>query len=228
LSALRIVLKNIRNDCSLWDKAHLILDRDLLTDLQAKAVIDALERSFGLRVNFWEAHCVEAVLLSGGAGPALARVFERVGVASHLPNLIADAAEEACMKAWATLGVRLQASWDQLDLQKLHGVLDQRLKLLNEVLGELQNTVCEFHRSAVASERYWESADKNDVADFISEAFQHMGVPADDAERWRDGPNWLQAVVSELKSVPDFPALQSMREDLRRASKLSSTKSRGG
>lgn len=225
LPALRVILQNIRNDRSLWDKAHLILDRDLLTEQHAEAIRAALERKFGLRADFWAARTVEAVLLSGGPSAPLARLLTRVGTTSHLPNL-ADDAEQACIRAWTALGSRLKEKWDQPNLETLHGMLVQRLELLHEVfpknnpvernVGKLQQSVCEFHRAAIDGERYWDTADKEDVAFFISEVFQHMNVSREDAERWRTGPNWYQAVVCEIKSVQDFPALQSMRESLRR------------
>lgn len=219
------MLQNIRNDLSLWDKAHLILDRDLLTDQHAEAIRAAIERKFALRVDFWTARTVEAVLLSGGPSAALARLLRRVGESSHMQIAEGDP-EQACMHAWDALAQTLKDKWDQPNLETLHGMLAQRRDLLCEVfpkncpverdLGKLQQAVCEFHRRAIAAGRFWDSADKHDVRFFLGAAFEHMGVAREEVERWQSGPNWFQLVVAEIKSVQDFPALQSMREALRR------------
>lgn len=224
LPALCVILKNIRNDRSLWDKAHVILDRDLLTDRHAEAIVASLETNFGLRASFWAARTSEAVLLSGGPSLALAQLLRRVVAASHLHDATLDVAEQACKRAWDSLGERLKGNVDQPDLKSLHSMLDQRLKLMNDVfkhkpirvgIAELQQNVTDFHRSAVMGGQYWDSASKREVASFVSEVFQYMGVSQEDAERWSAGPNWFQAIVSELRGVQEFPALHAMRENLR-------------
>lgn len=225
LPALSAILNDIRNDRSLWDKAHIILDRDLLTDVHAEAIVRSFKGRFGLRASFWAARSSEAVLLSGGPSPALAQLLRRAVATSHSQTISAELAEQACERAWTSLGERLKSKVEAPDLKALYGELEQRLGLMNEVfpkhrplpkgIGELQQAVNVFRRGAVAAGHYWDCAAKRDVAEFVSDVFQGMGVPQADAKRWSDGPNWFQAVVCELRSVQDFPALQAMLDSLR-------------
>ncbi|PRP94861.1 recombination protein F [Enhygromyxa salina] len=227
LAALRVVLQEIRNDRSIWDKAHLILDRDLLTSEHAEAIAEALERKFALTTSFWAARTAEAVLLSGG--PRLGPLLSKVGKSNQIAGIddSPEVAAEACTRAWEWLGQQLRDKWAQPNLQHLHGQLQQRKDLLNEAcgnavlgtndLGVLQQQVCNFHRSAIEAGRYHDSADKRDVEGFICQALQHMGVSSESASAWLEGLNWFDLIVAELGSLREMPALQAMRERLRTA-----------
>jgi predicted ATPase len=229
LSALKAVLENIRNGRSLWDKAHLILDRDLLTEDHANALVGALHAKFKVRVTFWRARTVESVLLSGGPSRTLARILGNVAVSSGLLDRhpAATLAESACQRAWHALKDRLLARWgDGLDINHLHGQLKQRSDLLAELLdpkhnplsrdlGKLQNDVKNFHQSASRSERLADSADKHDVRAFVAECFVHMGIDEERVKQWVDGPNWFQMLITELRDLQDFPALQTVLVALR-------------
>lgn len=230
LAALQVVLSEIRNDRSIWDKAHLVLDRDLLTPEHADALVEALNKKFGLTTSFWAARTAEAVLLSGGPAP-LGPLLRKAGKSNQIAGLddSAEVAVKACARAWEWLGEQLRDRWAQPNLESLHGQLQQRQAALKETcgnkssksvlgtdnLGALQQQVCEFHRAAVEAGRYHDSADKHDVAAFVCQALQHMGVSSEAAEAWTAGPNWFGLIVAELASLREMPALQAMREQLR-------------
>ncbi|MCA9699790.1 MAG: AAA family ATPase [Myxococcales bacterium] len=224
LASLKPVLSHIRNDRSLWDKAKLILDRDLLTFDQAQQVSAALAKKLGLQAHFWEARTVEATLLSGGPSGALAHALFRACETDFSGVPDRGLAERACEEAWTALGTRLTDKWNaDLNLEALHGTLFQRLDTLDQSIGgsirggigKAQDLVLKYHQNAIKSGEYWQSADKQDVASFCSHTFTVMGVPADQAEAWSKGPNWFQSVCAQIRSANDFPALQTMRGNLK-------------
>jgi hypothetical protein len=232
LRALKAVLSHIQNDRSLWDKARVILDRDLCTEQHAEAIVEALGTAkskkappFGIQASFWAAYTAEAVLLSGGPSAALARTLAQVGATNPMPDLDEKRAQQACEHAWVALGGRLVDRWNKIDdIARFHGELDQRAKLFGELfrnrsvlpgaMGQLQEEVVAFHRAALANEQYWQSATKTDVLDFVAEVFEGMSVKREAVADWRQGPSWFQAIITQLRTVSDFPALRSMREAL--------------
>jgi ABC-type Mn2+/Zn2+ transport system ATPase subunit len=225
LHALKVVLSNIRNERNLWEKAHLVLDRDLLTDRHVETIARAVTNDLKLKVSFWAARTAEAALLSGGPSLALAHLLRQVALTNRLPGITDndDNASTACLRAWDSLGNRLREIWGKPRYEVLGAQLKHRSQLVNEVfpksfttdVPKLQEEVNTFHNDAISAGRYHESADKHDVAAFVVEALQHMGVDQEAAQAWRNGPNWFGALVAELKSVQEFPALSEMLAHLR-------------
>lgn len=231
LPALKVVLDHIRNDRSLWDKARVVLDRDLLTAAQTQNIANAFAQTgkkqpFGLQVHYWACRTAEATLLSGGSSPALARLIADAGQASALPGLDPELCERACAGAWIQLGQRLDA-WSSGDGAAGHilGELQQRLTMLAELFPnkkplqgaepKLLTEITKFHAAAIQSREYWLSASKDDVRAFVAASLCGMGVEASRATDWTKGPSWFQALVEELRGIQDFPALQLMRDALR-------------
>lgn len=227
LGALRVVLAAVRNGRSLWDKAKLVLDRDFLTAEQAASFARALHEKFGIVALYWGARNVEAALLSGGPCEGLGLAVRRVGEASGL--LQAGGAgdpHDACARAWDSLRSRLSVEWDEARLTRFCGALEQRVKLAEDVLGkkspfasvgqsELSQGVIDFHRRESRSGHLWESASKQDVAEFVADVLHRLGAAEDASREWTRGPNWLQMLVREIRDFQDFPALAAMREGLR-------------
>lgn len=221
LPAVKVVLQQVRNDRSLWDKAHLILDRDWLTDAHAQQVAQKLSASLGLRTSFWAARTVEACLLSGGASAALASVVRRVLAAAHQRQVSEADAHAAVVGAWTALGERLRKRFsEELQLTNMTPAIEQRKQLLDDVLpkhkplpgpiGGLLDEIIAFHRASVAAGHLWQTADKQDVAAFVAEVFTSLGLADTDASKWVAGPSWFGAVVGEITQLQDFPALAAM------------------
>ncbi|MEM9453376.1 MAG: AAA family ATPase [Myxococcota bacterium] len=230
LPALKVVLEQIRNERSLWAKARVILDRDLLSATQTQAIADAFgqrgnKQPFGIQVHYWTCRTVEATLLSGGPSPALARLIADAGQASALPQLDPHQSEAACTAAWSELGQRMSAWWSgRTASERVLGELQSRLAMLGELFpnkplsgsdGKQLTEITTFHHAALAAHEYWQSASKDDVREFVAATLRGMGIQANRAEDWTKGPSWFQALVQQFRSIQDFPALKAMRDSLR-------------
>ncbi|HFE47642.1 MAG TPA: hypothetical protein ENJ18_19495 [Nannocystis exedens] len=218
LPGLQVVLSEIRNSQTLWEKARLVLDRDFLSPEHSKAIAKAFKGPrFKLRVSFWDAYTAEAVLLSGGASPALAHMLTRTTDESSAVE--PPAAQRACHEAWAKLGEKLKKRWhgDQY-MSWLPPMVGQRQKLFCELFPKvlpketvLLKEIADFHRAAVQEEEYWQSATKDDVREFVQYARVGMGI----RDGLCDGPNWFDAIIDRLRHPRDCAALLSMLNELR-------------
>ncbi len=226
LAALRSVLECVRNDRSLWAKACIVLDRDLLTEDQARSVAAALTSDYKVRVLFWAARTAEAALLSGGPSATVARALAAVAreLASRLGEHddLDEASLEACRQAWVELQQRL-ARDRVVPLDRLLPALEQRKQLLAEVvknspltgpMGKLQQQVDEFLSASVAAGRLWDVADKTIVKDFVNDVFTRLGLTQEETQKW-SGPNWFDMILGHVRDLGELPALQEMREALR-------------
>ena len=58
------MFSKIKNEKTLWEKSILIMDRDYLTDTQAKKLKNNLKKKLGIPIIIWEFYTIETVVLS--------------------------------------------------------------------------------------------------------------------------------------------------------------------
>jgi len=216
---LKALLGSIKNHRSLWEKATLVLDRDLLTPHQANDLAQRLatDKGFQIRTTFWEARTVESVL-------CIQHNRALVDSLLHLtpPEIKGFInVDGIAASAWGALEVRLtERDGSNAQVAGCLPQLQQRRKLLESVglkgvlIGDdatLLRAVLDFQRDAVRAGRFHEVADKYDVRFYVHHILTKLHLTEEQADEWLSNPAWFRAIIGRLDNLRDVPALQSMQ-----------------
>jgi hypothetical protein len=179
------VFSQIRNTSTLWDRAVLVLDRDILNDQQRQSLQEELGRLLKIPVFLWHSYTVESsVLTEPPQFAALLRAFAaRVGGGE--PGRVSSALEEAILEFAAEQLKKVRGEEPGL-LEGVH----RRLKDLREkldrlglngkaILGPDTAYVTDYQRYAtplLEGGRVFHVADKNDVVRIAQKALAGAGV----------------------------------------------------
>ncbi len=163
------MFSKIKNEKTLWEKSILIMDRDYLTDTQAKKLKNNLKKKLGIPIIIWGFYTIETVLLSNK--DVLSKIiYEYIDIGDiKQQDIIDDIDTEIDSIAQNKLKV-----WDSELKGKILKWKNDKEKLFtkNEIYNILPKDkayqeMLEFHKNKLLNNEIDSLATKDDIEDII-------------------------------------------------------------
>ncbi|MEY4926498.1 MAG: hypothetical protein RI894_934, partial [Bacteroidota bacterium] len=177
----------IKNNKTLWQKAVLLFDKDLMTDVHRQLLMEGFEGKMGIKTHIWQSYCFESVLFSNMS--TLLRLLQRFIKSKHSLDantadlnqyfetaLIAQInAKEERIKAGSLFNTEV-GKFQSRRKKLIDKDLKMELKDIIEQDAHLQRTLETYWQNCCTFDRFHEIMNKKDIETVLNTVLQHFNI----------------------------------------------------